>query len=279
MQTVIGLGGIAVRVAKCFSEYPQYNIICIDDELTGYDEEYLIPKQASPELYEESFKRSPSGFKEKVKEAVLFIVSGTSLVSSISLRLLRPLILAEKKIKILYIKTESSLLSEVKRMQDKVIFSVLQEYTRSGVFSEMTLVENEMVDKLIEDASITEYYPTINKLISSSYHMIQVFENQNAVVSNIGDIIECRRINTIGTLSKNNEENMFFNIDIPMDVRLYYGITEKSLKKDKDLQRNIINHIKENNQELCKYSYGVYETKYEDNFCFVKTYTSKVQDI
>ena len=42
-----------------------------------------------------------------------------------------------------------------------------------------------------------------------------------------------------------------------MDTRLYYGISKVSLEQDKNLQRNIIKLIKEKNQELCKYSYGV----------------------
>ena len=63
-----------------------------------------------------------------------------------------------------------------------------------------------------------------------------------------------------------------------MDTRLYYGISKVSLEQDKNLQRNIIKLIKEKNQELCKYSYGVYQTQYESDFCYIKTYSSKVQE-
>ena len=36
--------------------------------------------------------------------------------------------------------------------------------------------------------------------------------------------------------------------------------------------------IKDKNEEFCKYSYGVYKTQYDSDFCYMKIYTSKVQD-
>ena len=53
---------------------------------------------------------------------------------------------------------------------------------------------------------------------------------------------------------------------------------KRRLTEDQNLQRNIIKLIKDKNQELCKYSYGVYETQYESDFCYIKTYSSKVQE-
>ena len=74
------------------------------------------------------------------------------------------------------------------------------------------------------------------------------------------------------------EENLFSEFENPMDMRLYYGISKPTLNTDKNLQRSIIKTIKNKNQELCKYSYGVYETQYESNFCYMKIFSSKVQE-
>ena len=277
MYTVIGIGGIGVKVAKNFERFPQYNIVCLDDEDTGCQEQIVLKKCKTPELYETAFKGIPPSLKKKMGDKIICVVSGASLVSSVVLRLLYEL--KDKEIKIIYIKPESDLLGETKKLQERVIFSVLQEYARSGLFQDICLISNSSMDMMVEDASITEYYPTMNALIVNAFHMIMVFDNQSSEVSNFSEVVESRRIYTLGLLDQaSGEEKMFFSIDIPLENRLYYGIVEENLNKDKNLQRNIIELIKRKNKEFCKYSYSVYKTKYESDFCYVKSYTSKVQD-
>ena len=277
MYTIIGIGGVGTRIAKNFEKFPQYNIVCLDDEDTGQKHQIVLKKEKTPELYEESFKKIPASVKKVIKDKVVCVVSGASLVSSVVLKFLYEL--RDREIKIIYIKPESDLLAETKRKQEKVVFSVLQEYARSGLFKDICLISNTNMDVLVEDASIAEYYPTMNSLIANTFHMIMVFDNQNPEVSNFSEIMESRRIYTLGLLDQNSgEEKTFFSIDIPLENRLYYGIVEENLNKNKSLQRNIIKLIKRKNQEFCKYSYAVYGTRYENDFCYMKSYTSKVQD-
>ena len=160
-----------------------------------------------------------------------------------------------------------------------MVSSILQEYTRSGNFKNIYLTSNSQMDKMIVNASIKEYYPTMNNLIASVFHMIMVFDHQDAEVSNFSVINESRRVCTLGVLNmEDGSEGLFFPFTDTMDTRLYYGISKENLAEDQNLQRNIIKLIKDKNQELCKYSYGVYETQYESDFCYVKTYSSKVQE-
>jgi hypothetical protein len=277
MYTVIGVGGVGCKVAKCFSAYEQYNILCVDDDPTGWKDQVLVPKQKRPEDYEESFKGLTKAKKDKIKDNVVVVLSGASIVSSISLRLLHQL--RDKSITVLCIRPEKDLMDVTKSAQEKVIFSVLQEYTRSGLFERIYLTSNSEIDKLVEDASIKEYYPAINKMIVSVFHMIMVFDHQEAVVSNFSEINEARRVCTLGILNiEDGSETKFFSCDNIMDTRLYYGISKDTLNSDKNLQRNIIKLIKDKNEELCKYSYGVYETQYNWDFCYTKYFSSKVQD-
>jgi len=277
MYTVIGLGGVGCKVAKCFSAYGQYNILCVDDAPTGWKDQVLVPKQKRSEDYEESFKGLSKAKKDKIKDNVVVVLSGASLVSSISLRLLHQL--RDKTITVLCIRPEKDLMDVTKSAQERVIFSVLQEYTRSGLFERIYLTSNSEIDKLVEDASIKEYYPAINKMIASVFHMIMVFDHQEAVVSNFSEINEARRVCTLGILNiEDGSETKFFSCDNIMDTRLYYGISKDTLNSDKNLQRNIIKLIKDKNKELCKYSYGVYETQYDWDFCYTKYFSSKVQD-
>jgi len=277
MYTVIGVGGVGCKVAKCFSAYGQYNILCVDDAPTGWKDQVLVPRQKRSEDYEESFKGLSKAKKDKIKDNVVVVLSGASLVSSISLRLLHQL--RDKSITVLCIRPEKDLMDVTKSAQERVIFSVLQEYTRSGLFERIYLTSNSEIDKLVEDASIKEYYPAINKMIASVFHMIMVFDHQEAVVSNFSEINEARRVCTLGILNiEDGSETKFFSCDNIMDTRLYYGISKDTLNSDKNLQRNIIKLIKDKNEELCKYSYGVYETQYDWDFCYTKYFSSKVQD-
>ena len=277
MYTVIGIGGIGVDVAKNFNNFPQYNLICVDDEKHNVADQHTITKQKKPELYEEAFKTLKPALKKKVKDKVICVLSGASAVSSISLKLLYGL--RDKEISILYIKPEVDLLSDQKRMQDKVVFSILQEYTRSGLFQDMFLISSESMDALVEDASISDYYTSMNEMIVNAFHMIKVFDNQKPAASNLSEVLESRRIYSLGLLEqKSGDEKLFFPIDTPLDKRLYFGITEENINNDKNLQRNIIKLIKDKNEEFCKYSYGVYKTQYDSDFCYMKIYTSKVQD-
>jgi translation elongation factor EF-G len=277
VYSVIGIGGVGCRIAKCFSEYPQYNVICVDDQSSGIKDQIIVPKQKTSEEYEESFKNLTKAKKDKIKDNVVVVLCGASLVSSIALRLLYQI--RNKNITVICVRPEQDLMGETKQSQEKVIYSVLQEYTRSGIFDRIYLTSNSQMDSLVEDASIKEYYPAINKMIASVFHMVMVFDHQDPVISNFSNINEARRICTLGILDiEKSTETMFFPFEDAMETRLYYGISKETLKSDKSLQRNIIKLIKDKNKELCKYSYGVYETQYDWDFCYTKYFSSKVQD-
>jgi len=277
MYTVIGLGGVGCKVAQCFENYSQYNVVCVDDEPMDFKDKLVVKKQSSPEQYEESFKTIPKRIKDKIKQDVIFVLSGSSLVSSIALKFLHQI--RDKTITVVCVRPEQDLLDETEAMHEKMVFSILQEYARSGLFKNIYLTSNSEMDSMVEDASIKEYYPAINNLIASMFHMVMVFDHQDSEVSNFSIINESRRICTLGVLKiEDGSESLLFPMTDTMDARLYYGISKVSLEQDRNLQRNIIKLIKEKNQELCKYSYGVYQTQYESDFCYIKKYSSKVQE-
>ena len=117
MYTVIGVGGVGIKVAKNFEKFPQYNVVCLDDQDTGHEHQIVLEKQKKPELYEESFKRLPSPIKKVIKDKVICVVSGASLVSSVILRFLYEL--RDKQITIMYIRPETDLLNDTKKKRNE----------------------------------------------------------------------------------------------------------------------------------------------------------------
>ena len=140
---VVGLGSAGCNIADCFAEYSQYQIYKIDNDLPKQKGNFPVARHASVEDYEEncpSFKNFFRGIRSG--DDVLLVVSGGSMISSICLRVLEPI--QRAKVSILYIAPDTSLLANKAQMHERVVFHVLQEYVRSGVFEKMYIAKNDI---------------------------------------------------------------------------------------------------------------------------------------
>ena len=92
MDTIIGLGKAGCAIADKFAEYPQYKIFKIDSE--GLDPKrkncHLLKKQDSPEKYEKA-TRTMKTFFSKTTDDILFVLSGSGIISGASLQVLKNL--------------------------------------------------------------------------------------------------------------------------------------------------------------------------------------------
>ena len=176
MDTVIGLGKAGCAIADKFAQYPQYKTFKIDSE--GLDPKskncHLLKKQDSPEKYEKTV-RSMKTFFAKTTDNILFVLSGSGMISGASLQILKNL--RGKKVNILYIKPDMEFLGHMNILQERVVRNVLQEYTRSGVFNRIFLVDNKKVEEVLGDVPIIGYYDRLNELIVSTIHMVNVYDH------------------------------------------------------------------------------------------------------
>lgn len=278
METIVALGGVGCKIAREFEKFEQYKVYKIDTEDSDEKRYLKVVKKTTPEEYEnhppkvKTFLRSVSG-------DVLFIVCGASIVSATSLVVLEQ-IKDKCNINVLYIKPEMSLMSEMRTLQERVTFNVLQQYARSGVFNRMYLVSNEQVDPLITDASILGYYQSINELIAHSFHMVNVFNHTDAITSTFSPPAEVSRIVAFGLLNTaNGSEKMFFPLENAREVRYYYGIPEQKLKRDKKLHRKIVKQVKEKAESNNQTSFGIYSTNYQEDCGYVLSFSSEIQEI
>ena len=177
MDTIIGLGKAGCAIADKFAEYPQYKIFKIDSE--GLDPKrkncHLLKKQDSPEKYEKA-TRTMKTFFSKTTDDILFVLSGSGIISGASLQILKNL--KDKNVNILYIKPDLEFLGHTNIMQERVVRNVLQEYTRSGLFNRIFLVDNKKVEEVIGEVPIIGYYDKLNDLIVSTFHMVNVYNHQ-----------------------------------------------------------------------------------------------------
>ena len=279
MYTVIGLGSAGHNVIMSFLEYPEYNGYTIDCEIPQKSRTIFveIPELDHPEEYEKSLPDLSKRFNN-LGDTCLFVVCGASIVSGASLRILEA-IHKKVKVNVLYIKPDITVLSEMRKLQENLVYNVLQEYSRSGLLENFYVVDNTLIDEMIGGAPIMGYYDYINRAMVSTIHMINVFSHQKKIIGTFSDPIPSARIATFGVLDvETGEEKPFFNLDNIREKTYFYAIPEEELKTDKKLLSNIREQIKSKPQsENVKLSYGVFPTQYNDKYAYFVARSSIVQ--
>ena len=290
MENIICVGTPACKVGLEVSKrYKNYQIWLIDDVPTVIPKKrsvnfHLFTKYDSPEDYESLYDENVEKFLDKVKKGqVVFVVCGASLVSGALLRLMEKV----KKttgspMELLYIKPETVLMSETKKLQERVVFNVMQQYARSGVLTRMTIVSNESLDSLVIDAPLAEHFEKVNEIIASTFHMIKVFDNTTSVVDTFSPPRPSSRISTLlvfNPLSESETETEFYPLQSLTEARYYYGIPTGDLKEEKNLYRQILTEMKKRVEKFSKVSYGIYETSYDTKIGYAILYSNKIQEL
>ena len=280
MQTIIGLGEAGYNIAQGFAIYPQYSIYTIDTKMRETPNHFVLDKCANHEEYEAQTPDLTGYFKEIGEgDDVLFIVGGSGTISGTSLSILQQL--QRCNIHILYIRPDTSLVSEQRAMQERVVFNVLQEYARSGVFERIILIDNVELDKIAGGAPVIGYYEELNKILISALHMINIFDHTEAVMNTIAKPLEMTRLCTLGVLDvEKNEEKLFFPLTAIREKGYYYAVNNEILKTDRELFKTITQQMKDKViEDKLKISYGIYSTHYKKNYGFLIARSSMVQGI
>ena len=277
MQVVVGLGKAGCNIADIFMRYPQYEVYKIDTNIEG-DNCKSLKQQKNPEDYEKKFVSRTTAIKGISRKEILFITS-CGHVSGAALRILQQLKKKNCIINVMYIKPDISLLSHTKSLQQNLMFNVLQEYTRSGVFKRLYLIDNVTLSTIIGNVPLREYYNRLNELIVTTIHMINVFDNSDSEIDTFSEIFGTARLSTVGIFDYDSgEEKYFFPLDNIREKRYYYGINEETLDSDMSLRENMVLQLKNNSEDgNIKMSYGVFATQYDKNYVYCSAHSSRIQ--
>ena len=276
---MIGLGSAGHKVIMSFLEYPQYNGYTVDCEMPEESRTIFveIPEFSHPEEYEKSTPDLSKRFNN-LGDTCLFVVCGASMISGATLRVLEA-IHEKSKVSVLYMKPDVSILSEMRKLQENLVYNVLQEYSRSGLLEDFYVVEDTLIDEMIGGAPILGYFEHINRAMVSTIHMINVFNNQKKIIGTFSDPDPSASIATFGVLNtETGEEKPYFNLDNIREKTYYYAIPEKDLKTDKKLLSQIREQIKSKPQgEDVRLSYGVFPTQYDEKYAYFISRSSNIQ--
>ena len=280
MISVIGLGGIGCKVADKFSEWKNYKLWKIDSsELPKGIRNKVVNNCKDPELFEANFPDLNSFFKGVNKEVVL-VLSGASLISGATLRVLEVLVAKRKcSVSIVYVKPDVDLLPARKKLQENLVRNVLQQYARSNLLSRVFLFENISIEKTLKDLTLTDYYDKINYTVAYYTHMVHVFENTDPVMTTMDEFPDVIKIFSIGTFdTERRQENMFFALKNVKEKRYYWNIPGKQLNEDVGLIQNIRERITNREDDINK-TFAVFESSHDMPYGICLEGTNITQDI
>lgn len=276
-MNILGIGQAGCRIAEQFNNFPQYNIFFIDvKNENNYKNFFEVEEQSTHEQYEENYK--PFDLEE-IRGETTVVLSGSGKISGIILRFLKQL--KDRKLKILCVRADLSTASEKEILRDRLVFGVLQQYARSNLLSRLYIVSNAAVESALEEVSIPTYWEDINNIIASTYHMLNVFENTEPILSTFSEPGITSKITTLGVVNyKTLNEKLFYDLQKPRLKKYYFGISEKTLSEEKDLLQKIRAYVKNKSEmeEKCTACFGIFPTNYQQDYVYVLQYASLIQE-
>tara|TARA_R110000824_G_scaffold247780_2_gene436851 strand:+ start:1315 stop:2160 length:846 start_codon:yes stop_codon:yes gene_type:complete len=279
MDKIIGLGKTGCGIAEEFCAYPEYRIYKIGVGIPARGN-LVLEEQEDIAAYEEAADAiEMAGYLRSVKpgDEVLFIVAGDEPISGLSLTILEQI--KDVSITVLYIAPDSEVCSDEQKINHRIVYNILQEYTRSGVFRRMFLAHRRVVEELVGDVSVREYEKSINNFIAYVVAMVNYCDHTEPVVSNKTSPAEISRIGTVGvsSLEPKDDIQFLFDLSTATDVHHYYAIPSQDLDEQKGLMRDIKMRTKRFAKEGINTSFSVYSTTFDQPIVLVTAFTKDLQ--
>lgn len=275
-MTIIGIGQAGCNIAEMYENLKDdiYQIKLIDSEIEG-ENCFSVPKYRDPEECERNFP-DVSEFLYDCHRNVLVFLAGGGNISAATLKILSAI--KDRNIHIVFIRSEPLLLGDVGKLHDKVVFNVLQEYTRSGIFKSMTLIDNLCVEEITGDVPVIDHFKELNNTIFRTIYGLDKSGMMTPVIDNYSSPKDISCIGTYGVYTfEDDNEKLFYNLNNIESKCYHFFINQEQLKTDGKLFKEIKNRLKNKAVDNVKISYIIYATSSEQNYCLVTALTSQIQ--
>jgi len=108
--------------------------------------------------------------------------------------------------------------------------------------------------------------------------MIEVYKRMKPISTTISKLSEISRIYTIGSFDMNASiEHAYSVLKFPKEKIYYFALNEEKLQSEKSLFRKITDSIKKT-AGPSRPMFGIYPTKYENDYIFMEIFSPHVQD-
>lgn len=274
MKTIICLGNKACEIGEYFESYGNYKVKLIDKDIEG-DNCYSLVRQTSAEAYEQNVPVMSEFFSD-ISDDILFITSSDCEVLSCSLRILEQI--KHKNISIFYLRTDRSFLSKNGVLQDRAAFNIFQEYTRSGLFKNIFLFDETLIDLFLDEAAVKDYFAAYLRFICDIIIYYELTKTEEAIIDNTFPASDPSRICTFGFYDlEKNEEHLTYNFNFVDTKNYHFFLSEETLNNDKKIMKNIKEKIKNKTLDNMQISYSIRKTDHQKDFCFVICFSKAIQ--
>jgi len=257
-MNIVGLGDCGCNIAAKFKKYSQYSVYLFN---TSPESTVQLDEQLSHEEYEKNFSWPNPSIEHN---ETIFFTSSSGTISGCSLKLLEHF--KDTKIRVVLIISEEGNSIERYMLQHKLIFNALQDYARSGVFKDIILISNELIEETIPGITFINRFDKINEVISYSIHMINIFENTRPIAETKSSQREHSRILSIGSYDyEEDEENMYFFLDTENENIYYVSIPHEKLETDTEL----VGTMKKNFKNKENSTYQIFSNNHSSHYGFV----------
>lgn len=278
LKNILGIGTAGSNIVTQLGQYRTYQAYTINNEnLKTTKYRFRLPDHPGPEEYEEMDFEKLEKWLRNIQGKCAVFLCGASNSSGATLRILEILSKQSVKLEIVYFMPEIEVLSEEKALQERACRGILQNYARSGLFENICLISNIVLEELAASTNVIDYYDQINQVFTNTYYMMDVFKNTKPITSTFKRTKESCRVTTIGIDSLEGKEVLFFPFKQATEMVYYCGINEEKLKTEENLFRTITNKVKSKITKDRKVSFGIYPTKYEDDYIYVEMFSPKIQ--
>lgn len=276
-MNIVGVGHAGCKVTKEFQNFTEYQTFFIDNENTNNYKNFIkVTKRATHEEYEEQYKNL--NIKKIIGPATI-VLCGSGKITGILLRLLKQM--EKNKLTIIYIKPDLSSSSELEKKRERLVFGVLQQYARSNILERLYVISNLEVESALDQISISSYWVDLNKVIANTYHMLNVLQNTEPMLSSESTPPVTSKIATLGVVNYESlKEKIFYDLERPRLKKYFFVVCEETLNKEKDLLQKIRSYVKKKSQkeEKCSASFGIYSTEYKQDYVYTLHYATFVQE-
>jgi len=275
MISIVGIGNAACKIVDNFKSQKNYKTFKLGTDVGKGKGCYKLKNFENPEDYENNIPNLEKFFSDITEDVQVFIV-GASMSSNYALGVLEQI--KNKSLEIFYIKPDTDLLTGVPKLLENMLFGVLQEYGRSGLFKNLTIISNLEIEKNLDNVSIKSYYDTLNSTIFSAVHYLNFFTYTEPEIGQMSRPSTINRIRSIGILDvKTLKENWLFSLDNPREICYYICINDEKLETQSGLHKQIVDKLKlKPRNAFRKVSYGIWGTHLKD-FGFCVAHTNVVQ--
>ena len=266
---IVGLGEAGCNIANLFKQHKQYHVELLD-EGKG------IKKQETVEEYDQiNYKPRKKAIKD-ASEGILF-VCGSGKVAGATLRVLEAL--KHARMTVVYLIPDLEYSSREEKLRHRSHFNILQQYARSGLISEMLIMDNKVLLDIAGHGTIYKYFDKVNYWVYSLTHTMNYCNNTKSEYGNLQKPKEISRISTVGFGNvEENEEKLLFPLDNITETGYIISINEEDLANDINLQPNIKAMVGENKQLERETSFAIWSTTEDTNYYYTKHYTHFIQE-